>query len=68
MATATLDLGEDGDPALPDVRVRLDGLDALVVVPGAILSPTDAVAYAQRIFAAAASDCAQARLDVAGRA
>lgn len=31
------------------------------VIPGAILSPEAAVAYAQRIFAAAASACRQAQ-------
>jgi hypothetical protein len=65
---ATTDLGEDNGPALPLVGIRLTGEigEPLVVVPGAILTPDAAVSYAQRIFAAAASACAQARLDVAG--
>ena len=67
MATAAFNLGEDGDPALPVVRVRT-GLDALVVVPGAILTPDQAITYAMKVFAAAATACAQSRLDVAGRA
>jgi hypothetical protein len=64
------DLGQNDDPVLPLVAIRLTGAlgEPLIVVPGAILTPDAAVSYAQRIFAAAASACAQARLDVAGHA
>jgi hypothetical protein len=67
MATTTIDLRDD-DPTIPAVGFRFEGaLGApIVVIPGAVLSPADAVAYAQRIFACAASACAQSRLDVAG--
>lgn len=65
MARATID--PDADPVLPTIGVRLDSLGALVVVPGAILTPADAVEYARAIFAAA-SACRQSRLDVAGHA
>jgi hypothetical protein len=47
MATAAF--GEEDDPVVPVVRVRLEGLGAVIVIPGAILSPADAVAYAQRV-------------------
>lgn len=66
MAATTFDLGEDDNPALPVVGVRLDGLGALVVVPAAILSPAAAIEYAKAIFAKAAAACAQSRLDVTG--
>ncbi len=64
-----LDLADDDHPAVPLVAVRFDGElgEPLVVVPGAILSPDDAVTYARRIFDAAASACRRSRLDVAGR-
>lgn len=67
MAATTFDLGEDDNPALPLVGVRLDGLGALVVVPAAILSPSDAITYARRIFDAAGRACQQSGLDCAGR-
>lgn len=70
MATTTFDLGDNHDPALPVVRVRLDGSIGapLVVVPAAVLTPDQAITYAQAIFGAAATACAQARLEVAGHA
>ena len=69
MATTRPDLGDDDHPAVPLVAVRFDGeLGApLVVVPGAILTPDQAIEYAKAIFAAAASTCQRSRLDVAGR-
>ena len=62
------DLGQNDDLALPLVGVRLTGeLGApLIVVPGAVLSPDDAIEYAKAIFSAAATACRQSRLDVAG--
>ncbi len=54
----------------PSVTVRFAGeiSEPLIVVEGAVLSPDDAVRYAQEVFSAAARACAEARLDVAGTA
>lgn len=67
MATTTYGQRDD-DPAIPFVGYRFDGAlgEPIVIVSGAILSPADAVTYAQRIFGVAAEACAQARLNVAG--
>lgn len=68
MAMTILDLGDDDCPAVPLVATRIDGElgSPLVIVPGAMLSPADAVEYAKRIFAAAAAACRQSRQEVVG--
>lgn len=70
MATIKPTFGKDEAPALPAVAVRFAGDlgEPLIVIEATIRTPTDVVAYAQRIFAAAATACAEARLDMAGRA
>lgn len=69
MATTTFDLGETDDP-LPTVGVRLDGPlgEPILIIPGAILSPEAAFAYAQNIFAAAAAYWQAQDAPVAGHA